>query len=106
MRGDPACDELIRAGIHDGFAGSEKKARQQEKQKRLPQARGHGGSERSENAPPDDSAGEDATRPPVVGEPACRSLKERIPEQKNSGEQAELNVAEMIVGSEPRSGDG
>jgi hypothetical protein len=33
-------------------------------------------------------------------------LKERIAEKKNSGEQTELNIAEMIVRSEPGSGDG
>src|SRR5437660_10258423 len=64
-----------------------------------------GGSERSENAPPQDPGSEYAARTEAVGQPPSHGLEERVTHQEGAGKRSQLNVGEAEFRRNETSGD-
>ena len=78
LGGYPSGNELIRGRVNDRFAGTQKKADQYKKKKRVSNPRRYESSEGGENSPPQHTCCQHASGTKAVSEPAPQRLEERI----------------------------
>src|SRR5256885_3952152 len=105
LRRNPTCDELIRGGIDHRFSNPKQKARENQCGKRIAPTCGDRCGKRGENSPPDHAACEHAARAPLIREPTCRRLEERVAQKKKCRQPAELHIAEVVIAFNACCGD-
>src|SRR5438046_410935 len=75
LRRNPTGDELVRSGEKNGLPGTQKKSCRGKNQNRRNDRSGNGGSQGSENAPPQNADSEHAARTETIGQPSSDGLE-------------------------------